>query len=529
MKIFVRERARARRIPVIMVTSDRGMIDIERFDLEPERPLLHGLLMGVRSEDIKGLTTKEKVPYVLRLIGQDGLSARAIASLFEIEQSVSSWPQLASSVALGGATATDTARRVLLDQFRGSGRYLMPFEALIREGAEARTTFDSALEDALRERPALSIEVPELRPRGGGGAITEEEIRTIVAHGVLAPSAGNAQPWRFSAKGGRIRGSIDESREWVFLDFERSSTYVAMGAAAENMVLAAGAMGLCTEVRLLADPAPPSAVYDLSLTRVEGDPGPPPPLAAAIAKRVTNRKHAARSPLADSAVSALEAAAAEAGGKLMLVRDSQEIDAIGAIVGGVDRIMYLSERLHHELTSELRWSQAEVERTCDGIDVATAELAPADLAGLRLLTSWPGMEFLRGIGGGGALEKAAKDAFSRCSAAGLLVMPGAARPETYFRGGRALARLWLTATSLKLGIHPMSASVYLFARLERGRGQGFSEDQARALEELRRRYLSVLPVMASAETEILLFRISDASPPRVRSLRRPVDDVLSFD
>jgi hypothetical protein len=315
----------------------------------------------------------------------------------------------------------------------------------------------------------------------------------------------------------------------VFLDFERSSTYVAMGAAAENMVLAAGAMGLRADVTRLADPAQPSAVYDLSLTRVEGDPGPPPPLAAAIAMRVTNRKHAARSPLADSAASALEAAAAEAGGKLMLVRDPRAIDAIGAVVGGVDRVMYLSERLHHELTSELRWSQAEVERTRDGIDVATAELAPADLAGLRLLTSWSGMEFLRGIGGGGALEKAAKDAFARCSAAGLLVMPGAASPESYFRGGRALARLWLTATSLNLGIHPMSASVYLFARLERGRGQGFSEDQARALQELRRRYLSVLPVVASAETEILLFRISDASPPRVRSLRRPVDDVLSFD
>ena len=44
IKIMLREQARAQRIPVLMETSDRGMLDVERFDLEPQRPLLHGLL-----------------------------------------------------------------------------------------------------------------------------------------------------------------------------------------------------------------------------------------------------------------------------------------------------------------------------------------------------------------------------------------------------------------------------------------------------------------------------------------------------
>ena len=44
MKAIVRERARARGIPVLMATSDRGLVDVERFDLEPQRPILHGLL-----------------------------------------------------------------------------------------------------------------------------------------------------------------------------------------------------------------------------------------------------------------------------------------------------------------------------------------------------------------------------------------------------------------------------------------------------------------------------------------------------
>ena len=44
MKAVLRIGARDRHIPVLMATSDRGRVDVERFDQEPERPILHGLL-----------------------------------------------------------------------------------------------------------------------------------------------------------------------------------------------------------------------------------------------------------------------------------------------------------------------------------------------------------------------------------------------------------------------------------------------------------------------------------------------------
>ena len=44
MKAIVREAARRRRLPVLMATSDRGLVDVERYDLEPQRPIFHGLL-----------------------------------------------------------------------------------------------------------------------------------------------------------------------------------------------------------------------------------------------------------------------------------------------------------------------------------------------------------------------------------------------------------------------------------------------------------------------------------------------------
>ncbi|WP_131811874.1 hypothetical protein, partial [Mycobacterium mantenii] len=44
IKVLLREAARDRGIPVLMATSDRGLLDAERFDLQPQPSVMHGLL-----------------------------------------------------------------------------------------------------------------------------------------------------------------------------------------------------------------------------------------------------------------------------------------------------------------------------------------------------------------------------------------------------------------------------------------------------------------------------------------------------
>ncbi|KAK0111117.1 hypothetical protein ONS95_001493 [Cadophora gregata] len=69
MKVFAREQARKHGIPVIMETSDKGMLDVERFDQEPKRPLFHGLMGDMDSKRIRALGPKERIPYQLRIVG----------------------------------------------------------------------------------------------------------------------------------------------------------------------------------------------------------------------------------------------------------------------------------------------------------------------------------------------------------------------------------------------------------------------------------------------------------------------------
>lgn len=134
VKILSRIKAREYGIPVVMETNDRGMIDIERFDLEPNRALLHGLIPENMENlaALRNLSNQEKVPLLGAMVGIEHISERMRMSLGEMGKTISTWPQLASSVVLGGAMVTDISRRILLNQSTLSGRYYVDFNELIK-------------------------------------------------------------------------------------------------------------------------------------------------------------------------------------------------------------------------------------------------------------------------------------------------------------------------------------------------------------------------------------------------------------
>ncbi|MBK9759011.1 MAG: ThiF family adenylyltransferase [Flavobacteriales bacterium] len=131
VKIFCRQKAKALRIPVIMDTSDRGMLDVERFDLEPERPILHGLIEHLNIDD----ATFNDVPnpernlmLTMAIVQPAELSERMKISLPEIGKTICSWPQLAGDVIMGGGASAEMCRRIFLGHFRSSGRWYLDTE-----------------------------------------------------------------------------------------------------------------------------------------------------------------------------------------------------------------------------------------------------------------------------------------------------------------------------------------------------------------------------------------------------------------
>ncbi len=131
VKVAAREHARHRQIPVLMDTNDRGLLDIERFDLEPGRPLFHGRAGRVSADEVRALGREESIRFLLTVVDETRLSPAMADALTRVGRSLSSWPQLASGVMLGAALIADTARRILLGEPLASGRHTVDLHALV--------------------------------------------------------------------------------------------------------------------------------------------------------------------------------------------------------------------------------------------------------------------------------------------------------------------------------------------------------------------------------------------------------------
>ena len=536
MKIYARYRARTLGIPVVMDTSDRGLLDVERFDLEPDRPILHGLIPDLDSRKLKGLSNEDKVPYILPMLGVETLSARAKASMVEIEQSIATWPQLASSVVLGGAMGADVCRRIVLGHYHESGRYFVDLEMLIGDkqlgGETARDTPVQMMTPPQQKDPShdqMPGLIEQVLPLQTDGAIMLErqQIVELIEAAILAPSGGNCQPWQWACRDGTVFVFHDRGRSASLLDYEHTGSFVALGAACENLVLQARSMGL--EARIRSFPLEPDTRLVAAIDFLPGQAGSQrhEELVQAIPSRHTNRKTGVRKPLPQGMLSQLSVAAESIQGATFFSLEAEgDLREMAQLAGAAERLLLLYRQSHDEMMQEIRWSKSEAEQSRDGLDLESLELSPSDRAALLVCRDWSVLNLVRHWKGGRALEKMARHSIEAASCVALITMPGH-RPHDYFHGGRSMQRAWLTATRLHIAFQPVTSLVYLFARLVRGNGIGLPDEMVDELRELQGRYCKLFAVDAQMG-EVLLFRLSLAEAPSTRSLRRPVDEVLRF-
>ncbi len=134
MKIRLRIAAKAAKIPVIMLTSlgDNILVDVERYDLDADLPLFHGLLGDLPEEILNAkIGEKEKVKYAMQLVGINHIPTRALASLMQINKTLVGRPQLYSTIAVDGGLAAYLVRRLVLGQPLPSARGYVSFGTIL--------------------------------------------------------------------------------------------------------------------------------------------------------------------------------------------------------------------------------------------------------------------------------------------------------------------------------------------------------------------------------------------------------------
>lgn len=506
VKLRLREAARARGIPVLMNTSDRGMTDIERFDLEPGRPLFHGRLKkNMRAEALAGLGTEEKIPIVLDIIGLSTSSMRLRASMLEIEQSIKTWPQLASDVTLGGAIVCDVARRLLLAERVESGRYYMDLSDIGGHSLPAQP--DAA-------------ESPEAA-RSIARNVCDDPLDRIVADAVLAPSAGNVQPWQWTKAAGALILKHRRAGGASVLYHDDKAAMVGLGATLESALIAASHHGFRADAML---DMRGDAIATLTLTggvRCAEDPH-----YAALARRRSVRARPSEvSKIPAEALLALAAQAARFPGiEFICLEDRAKIEALAELLGDAERLRILDPDSHADMVREIAWSERQHRRTGEGIPLSSLSLSAAEEAGLQIVRDPAVVGSLAEWNLGAGLAKLTRQLVSSSSAMGLLWCETGTHID-YLSGGRALQRVWLEATLAEVGLCPVTSICYLLAAWRNGRP--LTALQAEAMPDIDKRFRALFG-LPEHRSDIVLFRLLPAaealSLPRC-TLRRGIGSI----
>ena len=265
----------------------------------------------------------------------------------------------------------------------------------------------------------------------------EQQLRFLLRYAVLAPSARNAQPWRFAVDADHVLLWADPTRSQPVADPDQRELYLGVGCALENLLVAAEHFGFRHHAEYFPAPGDERLV---AVVRFGPGGGRARERAAIRLETLLHRRTAhgafGRTVPPAPALALLETAARDA---RIVVRFTD--------AGGVRQAV---ERLYAAAT-EAQLARAEYRR----------ELAEAIGQG-NFGTPWPLSAFGRlamtHLSLARRLEAADLAALQSAPVLALIAAPGDDHQD-HVRSGQVLERVWLTATELGLGLQPASALI----------------------------------------------------------------------
>lgn len=133
-KLYLRQIARKNKLPLIMATDvgDNVIIDIERYDLEPDLDFFLGRLGDVEKINLKDISRIERLKLVFSLVGFDENSVEMLQSILDIGSKIPTWPQLGATATIAGGTITTLIKNIALKKNIKSGRYNISLDTIFR-------------------------------------------------------------------------------------------------------------------------------------------------------------------------------------------------------------------------------------------------------------------------------------------------------------------------------------------------------------------------------------------------------------
>jgi len=525
IKILSRYKARELKIPVIMEASDKCMVDVERFDLEPKRNILHGIVKHLDVDTLKTLTTnEEKIPYMLDILGLSSTSPRLRASMLEMQQTISTWPQLGSAVTMGGGITADVSRRMLLNHFTESGRYYVDIDELIGNKAnkineavsKKKKEISSDLTPEKMQKIARQVKGKEI------SEIKESDLKKVVEAAMAAPSYANKQPWKFFFSKKKL--FLFKDNTISFNDPNEQNAVISIGAAIENITIEAEELGYDIVTTLTPVASQKNLMAFFCFIKNKNKRNNTASLSPYIYTRQTNRKNGNGGAIKPGYIKELvDLASTVNGASLHFAITENEIKSVAQISGAIERIRLLHPLAHEDyFANTIRWQSSNSIR--EGIDIKTLEMLPAVETAFEVMSDPKVAALLNKWEKGIAFEKVMQYSVSTSSAIGLLTMPSNS-VKNLLNGGRLAEKIWLTSTKNNLAFQPICVPLSFLKLLGKKNKDGNLTEKTFSELIALKAQLSLIFSELNTREAVFLFRLSEADKPLIRSLRKPLNEV----
>jgi hypothetical protein len=297
----------------------------------------------------------------------------------------------------------------------------------------------------------------------------------LVRAGILAANPHNSQPWLFRVTDARIDLYADTRRNLGAVDPFLREMYIGLGAALENMLLAAKALGYDATLTLVPDASDSTHAARLDLAPV---PAQPSPLHDAIPRRHTDRgSYDTARPLAPETLAALRALNnEEATLDLRWFTTPAERQRVADLTVAATEAFIADPEQAHDSDSWFRLDWTQVQQHRDGLTMDTQGVSPLIAVAAKLLPA--GSEAQNNA----TWLQATRDVHVATAAAfGLLVVRDAGELAQRMQGGRLWQRMHLWATTQGLSMQPLNQ---LAERADREVQLGIAPQFGDALREL---------------------------------------------
>jgi len=265
----------------------------------------------------------------------------------------------------------------------------------------------------------------------------ETQLGFLLRYAILAPSAKNSQPWYFAVRQNRVHLLADRRRRQLIQDPGQRELYISLGCALENLLVAAEHFGFRHGVSYFPEPRDEELVATVtfapdgvaSFARAGG-------LLSAIVQRHNDNSVFRAAEIPESVRTRLIACCIEPELRVHLTDDRHFRRWIDALTIEADRTEFANPAFRRELSY---W------------------IGQGVFGSSRLMAGLEGM-FVSHLDLGEPVSRQDHELVQSASLLGLISSEGDSH-LLHVRTGQLFERLWLTATSLGVSIHPMSQTM----------------------------------------------------------------------